>query len=254
MYARLSSLILLLLILTPSVMGATAHLDAGRCADCHALFELEEGLPMLQVRSATLTALCEDCHAGAAIQSHAVGMTPSVSLPGAYPLDPDGGLSCLSCHRLHGSGAATLREPANGPFCGGCHDQLGSTPHVEAAQVAHGGFRSTRESRRQGLTESSRRCLGCHDGLGSGEAYHRNTGTAAERLRGNHPVGVVYAAAGMRTWDLAPAGEIAPLRLEEGRVACLSCHDPYLAGPHKLVLDTRDSRLCLKCHRKDLSR
>ena len=65
-----------------------------------------------------------------------------------------------------------------------------------------------------------------------------------------HPVGVDYAYAQTTSETLKPALLLdAALRLENGKVGCVSCHDAFSRLAGQLVVDNRGSALCLSCHR-----
>ena len=88
------------------------------------------------------------------------------------------------------------------------------------------------------------RCLGCHDGT----AAPGLSGDPSEG-RGQHPVGMEYAAAYARvaggTTGLRPPGSIdARLVLPHGTVSCVTCHDG--GSPDHLAIPA--NRLCVACH------
>lgn len=111
------------------------------------------------------------------------------------------------------------------------------------------------------LGPASRQCLGCHSGELSGRVVSHKGGT-------EHPVGMDYGALAGGNPSLVPASSLnRALRLEDGRVGCVTCHVPYDRANHRelarkrarmymdeadpmLVLDSRGSALCTACHRK----
>ncbi|GIK17578.1 MAG: hypothetical protein BroJett003_25420 [Planctomycetota bacterium] len=105
-------------------------------------------------------------------------------------------------------------------------------------------------------------CLGCHDGTVASSTI----GTAHAMLAGvregfevpdgfvwrDHPIGVPYP---QRERGYAPRSRVESdgrIRLPEGRVECVSCHDPHHAAgePYLLAMSNRRSALCLACHEK----
>jgi predicted CXXCH cytochrome family protein len=90
----------------------------------------------------------------------------------------------------------------------------------------------------------SRSCLGCHDGsVASGRLARAHEGS------GVHPVDVDYAAAQVRRSGLRPRGALPPaLVLVDGKVACVTCHDPRSPEHGKPALPLRRSALCFACH------
>lgn len=105
-------------------------------------------------------------------------------------------------------------------------------------------------------------CLGCHDGTVASSTI----GTAHAMLAGvregfevpdgfvwrDHPIGVPYP---QRERGYVPRSRVEAdgrIRLPEGRVECVSCHDPHNAAgePYLLAMSNRRSALCLACHEK----
>ncbi len=154
--------------------------------------------------------------------------------------------------------------------CGACH-----VPHVQAVRPADrdgnqallelyriAGQREVFEPDRFMPGASSLICLSCHNGVvaqstvgtahailaGAREGYAVPDGWAAR----DHPIGVPYPAQakGYRSLARVQAGGV--IRLPEGRLECISCHDPHnAAGVDKmLVMSNQRSALCLACHEK----
>lgn len=111
----------------------------------------------------------------------------------------------------------------------------------------------------------SKMCLGCHDGTtaiddkgGSGKFSHISKGND---LSNNHPVSFTYdeILAGydneLQNPKVAPSGlggTIDEDLLVNGRVECISCHNPHnsmnITG--MLKINNTNSKLCLTCHIK----
>lgn len=133
-------------------------------------------------------------------------------------------------------------------------------------------------------TGASRLCLSCHDGTlpldgvlnppltrtGStppGETLKRcatschNGGNPAgglnwegvwfdTDLRKTHPVSVIYDPTRDAGFQPIAAVEAAGLRLENGRVQCITCHDPHTQANGKFLrIPNAGGSLCLTCHR-----
>jgi predicted CXXCH cytochrome family protein len=77
-------------------------------------------------------------------------------------------------------------------------------------------------------------CEACHDGMLAGS------------VGGPQGHVDVYYMAG-RDFNAALDHRVI---LVDGRVTCISCHDPYSSEPKRLVMSNHRSRLCLECHRK----
>lgn len=112
------------------------------------------------------------------------------------------------------------------------------------------------------LSESSLICLGCHDGVAAPGVLvgpHAMTWTQRDsaglppggaRLT-SHPVGTRYPVGNPRYHSRAAVESAGRIKLPDGRIQCVSCHDPHNAGRHRgmLVESNERSRLCLACHR-----
>ncbi|MCX5761456.1 MAG: cytochrome c3 family protein [Gemmatimonadetes bacterium] len=89
-------------------------------------------------------------------------------------------------------------------------------------------------------TATSAVCIRCHvDAVGPGHAYVKG-----------HPVSIAYPLADA---GFAPDALIknAGLRLPDGKVECVTCHDVHdAAAPGRLRVEMTGSKLCLTCHRK----
>lgn len=107
---------------------------------------------------------------------------------------------------------------------------------------------------------TSATCLQCHDGMIARDAPTRDVrmaslpGPAAIRPpeRGDHmghPIGIEYARAALRrNARLHPRASLDPvLRLEDGHVGCVTCHDLASSRPAKVVQPARGG-LCMACH------
>jgi len=156
-----------------------------------------------------------------------------------------------------------------GDACSACH-----VPHMQAVRVTTQpstqpaldmffikGQRRVFEPGRFTPGATSLICLGCHDGTVAGSTI----GSAHAVLAGvhegftvpngftwrDHPIGVPYSN---NRRDYRPESFLIAegVRLPEGRIECVSCHDPHNeAGIDKLlIMSNRRSKLCLTCHIK----
>lgn len=165
----------------------------------------------------------------------------------------------------HDFSAATDRA---GGACDACH-----VPHVQGVrQGERPGAAAIELFRIQGQRQvfvagrytpgpTSLICLGCHDGtvatstIGSSHALLAGVREGFQVPDGfvwrDHPIGIEYATE--RKEYRSQAYALAKgVRLPEGRLECVSCHDPHnQTGEGKmLVMSNRRSALCLACHIK----
>ncbi len=212
---------------------------------------------------------------GPGIVNHPLGVTvpDGMTIPESWPLDKSGRLSCFTCHSSvpppRSSSGPHLRDwddqtrGSTRTFCSRCHtertDGSPSAIHWTALEVAH--VREEQDQRiRGGSTDSeSRRCLSCHDGVIAGDSSGRHGAGRTRAIGANngadHPVGVVYGR--LRPGEGPPArlrhqGTLPKqIRLPEGKVSCVSCHDLYSRTPAHLTVTNEGSALCIACHALD---
>lgn len=100
-------------------------------------------------------------------------------------------------------------------------------------------------------------CLSCHDEASevpvtlnvrnnpSGGKWHRNSGDA------DHPIGMdyqSYVSANPRKYRPVFTGTSDKMVFVDGKVGCLTCHDPLNPERRHLAKDDRNSQLCFTCH------
>ncbi|HLC17846.1 MAG TPA: cytochrome c3 family protein [Thermodesulfobacteriota bacterium] len=236
------------------------HDFEGRCLDCH-LYEPERGgaAPTF-VKDITL--MCVECHEEFRDMSHPVDMVPAMEVPGVFPLDWKGTITCATCHPVHkkGFGDFRLRVAAVGEgFCVYCHFDMENDLHkvgigsAHTSSVVNVGYDVL--DLNVTLDDLSLKCLACHDAVFGVESLVENK-TLGFHVAGtiglSHPVGVSYIEAkrkykaAYRDLDELP-GEI---QLYGGIVGCGSCHNPYSSRHDQLAMSNEGSRLCLACHVK----
>ena len=88
------------------------------------------------------------------------------------------------------------------------------------------------------LAETSKDCGQCHDGALAHDAFDP---------RSNHPIGIDYRSRLAQSFGrLNPIESV--LRLEDGKVGCVTCHNLDSDLPGKLAISNDGSRLCFTCH------
>ena len=150
--------------------------------------------------------------------------------------------------------------------CGACHTPEGETPPVPPlwdtrADLTKRFGRSTTSKSKPGSGTLS--CLQCHDGTIAKDAtgsvnkdrfvHARNPGRfTTGHGRTDHPVGVEYPKIAKGYRPLTTVLSSRKVKLPDGKVECISCHDPHneSGGKHMLVTSNARSALCLKCHKK----
>jgi predicted CXXCH cytochrome family protein len=220
-----------------------------------------------------------DLRAGPGVSNHPVNVVPpsSMRIPEGWPLSASGAITCLTCHETLGVGSAIGSERGSQlrefqayaddgvDFCANCHaggdDRTARGMHWLALRKAHIGPSDTDDRTAGTLDAESRRCMECHDGVTAGEfanttPWDRGGGYVGEPSR-NHPVGVAYPRTGRRAdrtsnseYRLAAALP-KQVRLPDGKVSCVSCHDLYTSEPKLLSVPIRESALCMTCHTMD---
>lgn len=103
----------------------------------------------------------------------------------------------------------------------------------------------------------SLKCLGCHDGVNAPIAAgtYRNdpggTGFGQRMKGGDHPIGMDYAAYAAASRGFKNLHQLDNnIVLIDGKVGCLSCHNPLNPAKFHLSVTNTNSTLCLTCHNK----
>ena len=127
---------------------------------------------------------------------------------------------------------------------------IGITAPAYSAKVG-GTFRT------QGIDSLSKDCLACHDGGAASNIdvdYKNAPGQHATHYDGKkqHPIGMNYAAyVAMGSRNYKPVPEYSSkMVFVDGKVGCLTCHNPLNPEEKHLVMSDQGSALCLSCHNK----
>lgn len=91
-------------------------------------------------------------------------------------------------------------------------------------------------------------CLSCHDGM-LAPAVLYCTGNCD--FKASHSIMRVYPPYG-REKEYVPVEDVlaAGVRLFQGRIGCISCHNLENKNRYHLVVETSGSKLCYTCHRR----
>ncbi|QWV96486.1 cytochrome c3 family protein [Geomonas nitrogeniifigens] len=108
----------------------------------------------------------------------------------------------------------------------------------------------------QHLDAFSVNCLSCHDGVLASQinvdvrdrpSFRRSMGTLTNR---DHPLGMTYEAYVAAARGYKDVGSNTKMIFVNGRVGCLTCHDPLNPDKGHLVMSDYGSALCKSCHDK----
>ena len=181
-----------------------------------------------------------------------------------------------SVHNLSVSGTGDVKAVSESEICIFCHTPHNSRPSSPLWNKDDPGYTYTlyHSSTVQAVPGqpdgSSILCLSCHDGTTAlGNVLSRMTDIAfmggvtvippgytnmSTDLADDHPISFDYtsglAAADGQLKD--PTDLVPPVILENGRMQCISCHDPHRnLTTSFLVITTRSSELCFSCHNRD---
>lgn len=244
--------------------AAHKHDFEGKCQACHTEIP-QAGAPFEETHLANnLEEACMRCHQINLRTSHPVGMKPSRGILLQRYLDPQGKLTCITCHDVHKEERVNfsqqelkglLRGHARGrSFCYTCHNEelLGASwRHTLAINYAHAPGQLIQNAGGTAVDKFSIECLSCHDGVISRQGSAQvASGEFQHGIGLSHPVGVVYPRGGGQNDFVPPEALPAEIKLFNGTVGCLSCHNPYGGGKFFLVIDNFRSALCLSCHNK----
>lgn len=104
------------------------------------------------------------------------------------------------------------------------------------------------------IDEMSQACLGCHDEMGAVKKYGSNipprfNNSGMALIAEAHPVGLLYEKRTIFRDNLNSSAEFPPdVVLVNGRISCITCHDPLNPVGNHMASGKRSS-LCFICHK-----
>jgi predicted CXXCH cytochrome family protein len=176
-------------------------------------------------------------------------------------------------HNLSLNGPGTVKATSESEVCVFCHTPHNSNPSGPLWNRNDPGatyilYNSSTTQAVPGQPDgSSVLCLSCHDGtIALGSLISRTTDVSfsggvtkmpagssnlTTDLSDDHPISFLYNS-GLSSADgqlKDPSAVSYPVSLENGKVQCISCHDPHKnIYTNFLVASTQFSGLCFKCH------
>ncbi len=119
------------------------------------------------------------------------------------------------------------------------------------------GEKSSSFSQGGTIDQFSRDCLACHDGGHASDVkidYRSSPNNKSMRYGGakDHPIGMDYNLySGMDPQNYKPVAAFnSKMIFMNGKVGCLTCHNPLKPEKTHLVMSDQGSALCLTCHNK----
>lgn len=100
-------------------------------------------------------------------------------------------------------------------------------------------------------------CMTCHDGMTAKSHDVRIKNNPADRsislinVVGTHPVGMHYESYAGMNKELVPMENLnKDMVFVNGKMGCLTCHNPLNPKKNHLVMNNTGSTLCFSCHNK----
>jgi predicted CXXCH cytochrome family protein len=107
---------------------------------------------------------------------------------------------------------------------------------------------------RENLDSFSAGCLSCHDGKTASSVRPNLINNPDKKnimmmISGKHPIGMDYEKYAESNHNLKSLDEMSMnLTLAEGRVSCITCHDPLSSAQNHLTVTKSGIDLCSACH------
>jgi len=244
-------------------------------------------VPYQSEKVAAKPEMCFSCHDGSVLDSRArlgegnahrtdAKPPPGMTIPPIFPLDDDGKVQCATCHTAHGveSGPGTeetifLRvSNRDSAMCRMCHPDKTGGPAAGNHTLALWSRKIPRDLKIRGAHEGSGKnqiiCETCHTAHGAPREGYLVKGAGDSGLcldchedmnmfdrsgqrNANHAINVKP-----RTATIAEALHDKGAKLGyDGIITCQTCHKIHnntIRQPALLMLDNRQTDLCLTCH------
>jgi hypothetical protein len=120
-------------------------------------------------------------------------------------------------------------------------------------QATHSITFTDRYGESQEIDTLSFNCLSCHDGINARihDIRYKNSrqsrSNSMDGVRGSHPIGMHYGSHAYASSEFKPLYQLnEEMVLADGKVGCLTCHNPLRPEKRHLV----SKSLCLDCHKK----
>ena len=243
-----------------AISSGKMHDFQDKCSMCHVNVPGEDTKGQELIFTDEIDRLCVRCHTINERMSHPIKIRPRKEIPLAAHLDKNAAMTCSTCHDVHKEDKTSDDSELSGllwghvrgrAFCSLCHSEetLGAAwRHQTAIPYAHPYGKLIETAGGSLLDKFSAECLSCHDGtISKAPQVEVKQGVWQHGIGMSHPVGVEYPRFGDFTYPESLPEEV---RLFDGRIGCLSCHEIYTEEKNMLVMNNRGSRLCLTCHKK----
>lgn len=235
-----------------AAFGSGPHLMDQKCSNCHL-----SGQTVTVAQAGRLLGsqelLCGICHKNVKRMSHPSGFAPRVKPPQDLPLDWKGDMTCSTCHEVHGSKPGLVRGDRRGKaLCMACHEAsffaAMKDGGVSLQQSGHAIADMAQMDKLSDIDALSLQCLGCHTNEGDARGVQVTAMGIVRHGSGdaNHPIGVSYPlmSGSYKPRSMLPSA----IWLPNGKLSCVSCHEPYKKQHGQLVVTNADSKLCAQCH------
>ncbi|OIQ66150.1 doubled CXXCH motif (paired_CXXCH_1) [mine drainage metagenome] len=235
-----------------AAFGGKPHLMDQKCSNCHLAGDVVDATRAGRLLGSQ-EMLCGICHKDVKKMSHPSGFAPAMRLPADLPLDWKGDMTCSTCHEVHGSKPGLMRGDKHGKaLCMSCHDTQFFSGMKDAGvslqQSGHAIADMTQLRKNSRIDALSLQCMGCHNNQGDVTGIQMTAAGVVRHNSGgaNHPIGIPYP---MMSSSFKPRSALpSAIWLPNGKLSCVSCHQPYKKVHGQLVVTNNGSMLCAQCH------